>query len=181
MDAIVVSPPNYACVVAIDRNRGIGRDNDLPWPKLPGDLGHFKRITCNTRIVGARNAVIMGRRTWDSVPAKYRPLAGRINVVVSRTTNFGDHAIAARDLASAVDAATAAGAESIYVVGGGQIYANAVEDPRCTSLYITQLDAEFPCDAHFPNFADRFVRAAADEPRSEAGVTYTIERWDRRA
>ena len=180
MDAIVISPPNYACVVAIDRARGIGRDNDLPWPKLPGDLGHFKRITCNTRVAAARNAVVMGRRTWDSVPAKYRPLAGRINVVVSRSADFDDDAITARDLHGAIDAATAAGAESIYVVGGGQIYAEAVEDPRCVSLYITQLDAEFPCDAHFPVFADRFVRATADQPLHEAGVSYTIERWDRR-
>jgi len=180
VDAVDVIPPAYACVVAADVARGIGRGNELPWPRLPGDVAHFKSITTKTRDPAKQNAVIMGRKTWDSVPPRYRPLSGRINVVVSRSVHRLDGATVAPGLDEAVAAATAAGAESIFVVGGGQLYALAVEDPRCAVLYYTDITGRFDCDTVFPAFRDQYQLEAADPPRTDGEVTYTIQRWRRR-
>jgi dihydrofolate reductase len=71
----------FSIVVAAAANSGIGRAGQLPW-RLPGDLAFFKRVT--SQVTGAgRNAVIMGRKTWDSIPSKFRPLPGRLNIVIS--------------------------------------------------------------------------------------------------
>lgn len=181
MDAAVLAPPAYACVLAAEADRGIGLANDIPWPKLPGDLAHFKRITTGTREPGRQNAVIMGRRTWDSIPAFYRPMPGRLNIVVSRTaTELPGARAVAPSLDAALDAAVAAGAESIYLVGGGQLYALAVDDPRCAVIYYTRIEARFPHDTTFPAFEDRYVLDAEDPPRTDAGIRYTIQRWRRR-
>jgi dihydrofolate reductase/thymidylate synthase len=180
VDAVAVTPPSYACVVAADVARGIGRGNELPWPRLPGDVAHFKQITTGTREPGKQNAVIMGRRTWDSLPPRYRPLAGRINVVVSRSLDRLDGAIVAPGLDEAVAAATEAGAESIFVVGGGQLYTGAIADPRCAVLYYTDIAGRFDCDTVFPAFRDRFQLDASDPPRTDGDITYTIQRWRRR-
>jgi dihydrofolate reductase len=184
VEAAIVSPPEFACVVAADARRGIGRDNDLPWPRLAGDQAFFKRITTHTRAggPGARNAVVMGRRTWDSIPDRYRPLPDRDNYVVSRRADIvarGATVVAGLD--DAIARATATGVESIYVVGGAQIYAAALADPRCAIVYYTAIDAAFECDTFFPVFDDRFALDAADPPRNDAGVTYAFQRWRRRA
>ena len=181
MEAVVVTPPEFACVVAADEERGIGKDDDLPWPRLPGDLAHFKNLTSQTRAPGRRNAVIMGRRTWDSVPPRFRPLPNRLNVVVSRgEPDLPPEVVLARGLDSAVDAAMAASVETIFVIGGGVVFSDAIRDPRCQTVYYTRIDAAFDCDVFFPVFEDGFVLETT-EPRREAGITYAIERWRRRA
>jgi dihydrofolate reductase/thymidylate synthase len=180
VDAVKIPPPSYACVVAADEDGGIGRGNGLPWPRLAGDIAFFKQITTETRDPARRNAVIMGRRTWDSIPAKYRPLPGRINVVVSRTAREVAGAELASGLDHAIELATDAKAEAIFVVGGGQLYALAVEDPRCAVIYYTRIAARFEHDTVFPALAPRFGLEAEDPPRTDAGFRYVIQRWRRR-
>jgi dihydrofolate reductase/thymidylate synthase len=70
-------------VVAATRKLGIGKGGTMPW-KLPGDMAYFKELTSKTADAGKQNAVIMGRKTWESIPVKFRPLPGRINVVLTR-------------------------------------------------------------------------------------------------
>jgi dihydrofolate reductase len=119
-----------AIVVAVDRNNGIGADNDLLWQRdLPADLRHFKEITTG-------GTVIMGRKTYESIG---RPLPGRENIVVSRSGFAVDGVIGAKSLAEAYQKATR---ENVYIIGGGQIYDQALND--MDKLYITQVDAEFP-------------------------------------
>ena len=171
---------DFACVVAADQNNGIGKNNDLPWPKLKADLKHFRDVT-STAPEGRRNAVIMGRRTWDSIPPRYRPLPGRINIVVSRWARALHGAAAAVDgISAAVAAAVAADAESIYIAGGGAIYTAAIADPRCQLIYYTQIAGRFDADTFFPPFEDRFVLEAEDPPGEDAGIGYVIQRWRRR-
>lgn len=181
MHATVVPPPAFTCVLAADEARGIGRGNDLPWPRLAGDIAHFKAITCGVREPGRRNAVIMGRRTWDSLTPRYQPLSGRLNVVVSRgTPALPDGVLLAASLDDAIEAATAADVETIHLVGGGQLYAQAVVHPGCHVIYYTRIAARFEVDTHIPPFEDDFVLEEQDPPRTDGGVTYTIERWRRR-
>ena len=123
-----------ALIVAMSRNRVIGRNNKLPW-YLPGDLRYFKQATMG-------KPIIMGRKTWDSIG---RPLPGRMNVVISRT-------VAAKSLPEALVKAEAQaeleGGDEVMIIGGGQIYAEAL--PMVDRMYITQVHAEVDGDAFFP-------------------------------
>jgi dihydrofolate reductase len=175
-----VAPPGFSCVVAADEVRGIGLHGRLPWPRLRADLAHLKRLTSETRAAGARNAVVMGRRTWDTIPAHNQPLPGRLNVVISRAAlALPAGAVAAPSLDAGL-AAVSAAVEQIYVIGGGQIFTAAVADPRCRYIYYTRVMARFESDAFFPPFEAAFRREAALPPHHESGVRYQIERWGRR-
>ncbi|MEZ4401206.1 MAG: dihydrofolate reductase [Kofleriaceae bacterium] len=171
----------FTCVVAADQADGIGQGNDLPWPRLPTDLRTFKRITC-AAAPGRRNALIMGRLTWDSVPAAMRPLPDRQNVVVSRSEPWLPAGVwLAHSLGQALTRASAdPGLDRVFVIGGGQIYAEAFHHPACVEVILTRLAATFPCDTFIPPVAETFTLAdvvvAAVE---EAGVRYQIERWTR--
>jgi dihydrofolate reductase len=123
-------------IVARARNGVIGRDNQLPW-RLPEDLAHFKRTTMGRPIV-------MGRKTWESIG---RPLPGRRSLVLSRDPHYaapGAEVVASLDEALARTAAE----PEVFVIGGAQLYAAAA--PRAQCLVLTQIDADFTGDAHFP-------------------------------
>lgn len=133
-------------VVARGRNHVIGVDNDLPW-RLGSDLKNFKAITLG-------KPVIMGRKTWDSLG---RPLPGRPNLVITRDTAFRvDGASIWTSLSLAVEAARAmaklARQSEICVIGGGQIYAEAL--PYADRLYLTEVDAAPDGPILFPTFQE---------------------------
>ncbi|RZI43264.1 dihydrofolate reductase [Herbaspirillum sp. HC18] len=122
-------------VVATDAKRGIGIDNKMPW-HLPEDLAHFKRTTTG-------HPIIMGRKTFDSIG---RPLPNRRNIVITRNPEWKRDGV---ETASSLDAAIAlAGDTPACVIGGGQIYAEAL--PRADRLIVTEIDRTFECDAFFP-------------------------------
>lgn len=125
------------------RDRVIGADGDLPW-HLPEDLAHFRATT-----VG--KPVIMGRLTWESIG---RVLPGRTNIVVSRTLAtdaLGPDVVVVSDLDSALVAATRTGAAEIMVIGGGQLYAEALD--QADRLYVTEVDLVIKGDTWFPEYA----------------------------
>jgi dihydrofolate reductase len=127
-------------VVAVAKNGAIGVDGGLPW-RLPGDLAFFKRVTMGKPLV-------MGRKTWESLPRK--PLPGRPNLVVTRQAGFaaeGAEVFAAVD--AALDHAATLG-EEIAVIGGAEIYRQTLA--RADRLYLTEVDAEPEADTFFPTF-----------------------------
>ncbi len=170
----------FACVVAADQAGGIGRANDLPWPKLKADLRHFRDLT-SIAPAGQRNAVIMGRKTWDSVPPKYRPLPDRLNVVISRgQVARPDGVLLAGSLDDALaHAAAVPDVDQLFVVGGGEIYWQAFAHDRCRDVFLTRLASTFDCDTFIPPVAERFALAETLGSHQDAGVAYTIERWAR--
>ncbi|HVK85922.1 MAG TPA: dihydrofolate reductase [Kofleriaceae bacterium] len=169
----------FDIVVAVDREWGIGKDNALPWPKLKGDLAHFKRVT-SAAPEGQRNAIIMGRRTWESAEVAGRPLPRRLNIVISRgTPTVPDGVIAVRSLDQALTTATAAGVASTFVVGGAQIFREAFDHPALRYVYLTRIDGAFGTDARLPDLDARgFVVDAWDGAceGEDSGVRYRIER-----
>lgn len=176
-----MAEPSFDIVVAADEALGIGRQGGIPW-RLPGDVKHLVRLTRQTRDPGAENAVLMGRATWDSIPERFRPLKGRENVVLSRNPSL--------ELPAGVSRAgclrdglrlVADRCERLFVLGGGQIYEEAVQNPGCRAIYLTRVLSTFDCDTFFPHFADRFQRDEVLEEAEENGVSYTIERWIRSA
>jgi dihydrofolate reductase len=161
----------FAIVVAIDDNYGIGKDGTLPW-RLKEDMRHFKELTTS----GAEmNSVIMGRKTWESIPAKFRPLPGRVNVVLSRNGYDG-----ASTVRASLDEALQVPAGKVFVIGGGAIYEEAIKHPLCTELWLTRVSGDFNCDTRFPRYEKLFRPESVVARFNENGIDYDIGRWVRR-
>ena len=171
---------DFACVVAADEQDGIGKENDLPWPRLKADLKHFRDVT-TAAPAGRHNAVIMGRRTWDSVPPRYRPLPDRLNVVITRgRLDVPEGVLVARSLDDALGQAAAHdGIAALFVIGGGEIYRQSFAHPRCATVYLTRLASTFACDTFIPDVRDGFVLAETLSTHHDGGLDYRIERWVR--
>lgn len=157
-------------IAAVAANGVIGSGNDLVW-REPQDQRHFVDTTRG-------HPVVMGRKTWLSLPPKFRPLPGRRNVVVTRDAAF---AAPGAECAASLDAALALLAEApqVFVIGGAELYAAAL--PRADELVLTEIAAELPGDTHFPAW-DRtaFEVASRRELVSAAGVPFAIVSYCRR-
>lgn len=158
---------HIALVAAVGRNGEIGRNNDLLW-RTREDQQRFRSTTMG-------HPVVMGRRTWDSLPERFRPLPGRRNIVVTRNPNWsGAGAEAALSLDAAL--ALAGDAAQVFVIGGAQLYAAAL--PLADELVLTEIDAAFEADAFFPRWDRGAYEELAREPhvdpegRPYAFVTY---------
>jgi dihydrofolate reductase len=157
-----------ALIVALARNRVIGRDNRLPW-HLPADLRFFKRTTMG-------KPLLMGRRTWESIG---RPLPGRRMIVLSRDPAYQTPGCAvARSLDEALEVAGAV--PEIMVIGGASLYAQTL--PLAERLYLTCVDADVPGDAWFPEWDERDWRRVWEEPHladNEHAWPCRFQRWER--
>jgi dihydrofolate reductase len=151
-----------AIVVAHSRNRVIGRDGDLPW-HLPADMRRFRDLTIG-------GTVVMGRRTWESIPERFRPLPGRRNLVVSR--NGCD----APEVFRTVEAAIEAAGEACFVIGGGEVYAQAL--PRADRVYATEVEADVEGDVVFPPL-DGWVRVDEGDAIEENGHRHVLRVYER--
>jgi dihydrofolate reductase len=202
------APVSFDVVVAADLEWGIGKANALPWPKLKGDMAHFRRVT-STAPEGARNAIIMGRKTWQSAEMAGKPLPKRLNVVITRTPALSvpegvvvagslDAALAAAKGAQ-LDAAHAAAKtptpphdaagsrtsipiDSLFVVGGAEIFREAFGHAALRWIYLTRVHGRFGCEVVIPDLdALGFVRTPWDGEleAEDGGVRYTIERLAR--
>ena len=114
-------------------------------------MSHFKTLTTGKN---QKNAVIMGRKTWESIPEKFRPLPNRINIVLSSSQTEFEGAIDANSLNDAL--AKASSATNIFVIGGAQLYSEALTHSDCNALHITKVFNHFDCDAHFPDYKSQF-------------------------
>lgn len=170
----------FDVVVAADLEWGIGKANALPWPRLKGDLAHFKRVT-SAAPEGQQNAIVMGRRTWESAEVAARPLPRRLNVVISRNLLIAPEGVlGVRSLDEALAATRAAA--TTFVVGGAQIYAEAFAHAELRYVYLTRVEGRFGCDTRIPDLdALGFVPTAWDGggPAEDAGVRYRLERLAR--
>lgn len=164
----------FDIVVAADRSGGIGRDGQLPW-HLPGDLAYFRRLTRGDLQGGARNAVVMGRRTWSSLPDDRRPLADRLNVVLTRNPALslppGASAASGLDQALAHLAALSHLGQ-VFVIGGAEVFQVALCHPRLAQVHLTRIEAAFDCDTFLPPLPPDLILLSRSPPRSEAGLTY---------
>jgi dihydrofolate reductase len=159
-------PASLTLIVAYSTNRAIGRDNALPW-KLPGDLAHFKRSTLG-------HPIIMGRKTWDSLG---RPLPGRLNIVISRNTDF---AATGATVVPTLEAAIAAcgDVDQAFVIGGAQIYTHAL--PLAQRVLATEVHADVEGDAFFPLLpAFQWKETAREKQPAENGYEYDFVTYER--
>ena len=154
-------------IAAVARNRVIGRGNDLVW-RSPEDMARFKAATLG-------KTVIMGRKTWESLPPKFRPLPGRRNIVVTRQA---DYAAPGAEVATSLPAAVVLADDGeAFVMGGGELYAQAL--PLADRLLLTEVELTPEGDTLFPEVAATEWREAARESHRDGNgvrfdfVTYT--------
>lgn len=175
---------SFSLVFAMDRHGGIGRGGTLPW-RLPGELRHFRDVTMAPP---GPNAVIMGRLTWGSLPPKFRPLPGRLNVVLSRV---GGKDVATPDgprWASSLDAALefASHHAARFVIGGARLISESIAHPDLDGIYVTEIEGTFDCDVALDTKAIRSLesdtwRREISEDQHESGLTYRFVTLRRQA
>ncbi|MDE0770711.1 MAG: dihydrofolate reductase [Salibacteraceae bacterium] len=130
-------------IVAISENNGIGKDNDLLW-YLPSDMKFFRKTTLG-------HCVITGRKNYESIPEKYRPLAKRTNIIVTRNANYkADGAVVKNSLEEALEFAKSENESEVFIIGGGQIYKEAMGKNVIDKMYITHVAKNYDADTFFP-------------------------------
>ena len=129
----------------MDLEKGIGKNNDLMW-HLPADMKFFKQTTEN-------HIVVMGRKNWDSIPLRFRPLSNRENVVLTRNQHFhADDCLVLHSLNEVWEHYKTEKDRTVFIIGGGEIYKQALESDLVTEMYITHVNKKFGADTFFPNF-----------------------------
>lgn len=156
-----------SAIVAMDEGRVIGCQGQLPW-HLPEDLSHFKTLTTG-------HAVVMGRKTWESLPDKFRPLPNRTNIVVSRTPDrlgvpSGVHTASSPEAALDIARAHCADDMKLWIIGGAELYRRML--PFCQELHVTHVEGHHDGDATFPVFEDEFEECSREKGDACCFVVY---------
>jgi dihydrofolate reductase len=150
-------------IFARARNGVIGNNNTLPW-HLPEVMAHFKRTTMGC-------PVIMGRKTWDSLPSRFRPLPGRVNVVITRQKGWSE--TGAQPSSSLREALSFCEQYAhVWVMGGAQIYAQAL--PYADTAVVTEIDADFEGDAFAPQFGAQWEEISRETHTSVNGLGFSF-------
>jgi dihydrofolate reductase len=156
-------------VAAVARGRVIGRGGALPW-RIPEDMAHFRLLTTG-------HPVVMGRRTWESLPERFRPLPGRRNVVVTRNPLW--HAEGAERAGSLDDALRLLeGSPQVFVIGGGELFAATL--PVADELRLTEIEADVEGDTFFPPWdGAAFAETSREEHVSADGIPFAFVTYER--
>lgn len=162
-------------IVAMDEQGIIGKDETLPW-KLSNDLQRFKKLTVSDGF----NAVVMGRKTWESLPNGFRPLPERLNIVMSRDTKWSDGgAEIALYPGRAIEIAYANGCDELWIIGGSQIYElylTHVEEIHVTRVHTRNSgNISFP-DLDWLNWTEEIIEKIPRDGKNEYDTTYSIWR-----
>ncbi|KAH6625637.1 dihydrofolate reductase-like domain-containing protein [Boeremia exigua] len=200
----VMAPKSLTLILAATPSLGIGKGGGLPWPQLKKEMGYFARVTKRTTATegdaaGAApakrqrvNAVVMGRKTWDSIPDKFRPLKGRINVVVTRSVDAFTSALPPHaQSAAAYEGPLVAGSVSdalsqlqsdkigvevdkVIVIGGASIYEQALQLQEAKHVLLTKIQKEYECDTYFSENleGDGWTKASREELQEFTGETF---------
>jgi dihydrofolate reductase len=155
-----VTQPQVVLIAAVARNGAVGKGNALLWQER-ADQQHFRRVTMGC-------PVVMGRKTWESLPARFKPLPGRRNVVLSRDGRFS---APGAEVAPGLDSALARLADTpkVFVIGGAEVYAQAL--PLADALVLTEIEADFDADAFFPTWDRQAFDEVQREPQRAADGT----------
>lgn len=150
-------------IAALDDKNGIGKANGLPW-KIPEDSTYFRTVTTG-------HPVIMGRKTYESMG---RLLPNRQNFIVTREEGFSvDGAVITHTLEEAVEQANKLGDEEIFIIGGGQIYKEAIEKGLADRVYITKIKGDYGCEVFFPDYSE-FKKIISQKESHNENYTYTF-------
>mgnify|MGYP001283150027 FL=1 len=141
---------NFNIIVAVDNKNGIGYDNTIPWYE-PDDLKHFSKTTKGD----FNNAIIMGSKTWESLPVK--PLKNRDNLILSRKNHSnGDGFYHFKNIKDVIEYCKSKKYDEVWVVGGSEIYKLFLDNNLIDNIYLSRVSKEYECNIFFPNIPDNF-------------------------
>lgn len=166
-------------IVACDKNGGIGYEGKIPW-KLHDDMKYFKKITLAAPD-GQCNAIVMGRKTWESLPLK--PLSNRINIVISSTCAKNEDCLVFKDLTSALSYANHQTCiYKIFVIGGSMLYEEALSCTLCRNVLVTHIDNEYICDVFFPlqKLQKDFILLKEGVVKQQNNIVYKFNEYERK-
>lgn len=164
----------FSLIVAVDEKNGMGHGGKLPW-HIPAELHYFAEKTRG-------NIVIMGRKSWDSIPLKFRPLPGRLNIVLTRNHEFSlpENVLRADSLESALTKAAPKKGKELFVIGGAGVFKEALKHKDCTTLYVTEILQTFECDTFLPPIdPKKFKRVYQSDTHQDAGIEFRFVRYER--
>lgn len=160
-------------IAACDVKHGLGKNNDLPW-RLKKEMQHFTRISSETDSPEKQNMVIMGQKTWESLPKKFRPLPNRKNVVLTFDTEYEAEGATVfnsiEDALHSVDDSI----EHIFIAGGASIYKQTITLPEVDGVYLTRIHDDFDCDVFFPEIPDMFKIKQKLGDETENGTEFSF-------
>jgi dihydrofolate reductase len=176
----------YALITAHDQDLGIGKDNRLPW-HIKGDMKYFRDLTINMQADDEsdqqkKNVVIMGRRTWESLPNNYKPLPNRVNVVISRNLNypFPADVLHSKNIEEALNILKQKNYGNIFVIGGAAIYEAAIKMNVFDTLYVTEIEGKYNCDVFFPEYQNIFKLVESSHPIWEGEYQFSFKTFKRK-
>ena len=155
-------------IVAVAENGVIGKDNDLIW-HLPKDMQFFKEITIG-------HHVIMGRKNFESIPHKYRPLPNRTNIIITRQSEYkAEGCIVVNSVETALEIAKNNGDIEPFIIGGGQIYRIAIEKNLVDKIYLTKIHHSFKGDTFFPELSSDWRETNKTENKADDKHKYNYD------
>lgn len=155
-------------IVAVSENGVIGKDNDLIW-HLPNDMQFFKKTTMG-------HHVIMGRKNFESIPHKYRPLPNRTNIVITRQSDYiTEDCEVVNSVEEALDVAKKNGDNEAFIIGGGQIYKLAIEKKLIDKIYLTKVHHSFDGDTFFPKLNSNWIETKKIENKADKKHRYSYD------
>jgi dihydrofolate reductase / thymidylate synthase len=171
----------FDIVVAVDSHNGIGKNNSIPWKLTTAGRNDMQFFTKLTR--KHSTAVIMGRRTAESIPKKFWPLSMRTNIVLSRACNgstmvdesLGAPVVNCGSLLAALAYCKDTHIENVYVIGGGQLYSEAILHPLCRNIYVSRIDGDYECDTFFPMGLLDGCEYSCDNLETEVGSSLNVQ------
>ena len=170
---------NFSLVLAVDEKNWLGKNNDLAW-RISADMKYFKKVTNTTEDLAKHNAVIMWRKTWESIPQKYRPLPGRINCILSRSikdesknSQIDDFVVYFNSVESCLSEIDSKdNIENIFVIGWANIYNQLLNHPRLEKIYLTQVFWDYDCDVFFDWVPDNFIVESYTDREKEKWIEF---------
>jgi len=171
----------FNIILAADSKNWLWVNNSLAW-KISEDMKYFKEITTKTQDLGKLNAVIMGRKTWESIPAKFRPLSDRVNCILSRSLKY-------EDINSKIDnfvlhfnnfnhcleeLSRKENVENIFLIWWASLYNQFLNHPNLDKIYITKVEWDFSCDVFFDWIPDNFIVESYTDTKQENWIEYSF-------
>lgn len=171
---------NFKIIIAFDYNCGISKEGKIPW-NIKEDIRHFRETTKRVKNQNNKNAVIMGRKTWDSIPNKFRPLPDRMNIVITHSPNKYEnfHDVSFVDnFEKALHETCRKDIENVFVIGGAEIYKIAMNEFSHLNSHIicTYIDNDYNCDIFFPVNDGECLRELIMKDSESPSITKTLER-----
>lgn len=172
---------NFSIILAVDDRNWLGRNNNLAW-RLKADMQYFKETTIMTENPAKINAVIMGRKTWESIPKKFRPLDGRFNFVLTRNKNYSDEwCMTWWSLDEILDIISSNPTlENIFIIWGSHLYNQVLSSNMLDKIYLTHIKWDYNCDVFFDGVPNNFELFTESEKLEENNIIFQFKVFKRK-